>query len=81
MIALVPKLFLPCTRSWLTVQPPNVFLLLLVVDIVGDEERKTRVDATLLKVLFKKNLEVFIEVVERGTLWKVSSMASQDIKS
>lgn len=43
-----------------TVKPPDVFLLLLVVNIVGDEERKTSVDAPLLEVLFKQNLQIFV---------------------
>ena len=47
------------------VQPPNVFLLLLVVNIIGDEQGHTGVDAALFEVLLKQDLEVLVEVVER----------------
>jgi hypothetical protein len=45
------------------VQPPNV---LLVVYVVGDEQGHPGIDATLLEVLLKQNLEVLVKVVERG---------------
>ena len=54
----------------LTAQPPHVLLLLLVVNVVGNEECKASVDATLLEILLKQNLKVFVEVVERRTLSK-----------
>jgi len=47
-----------------TVQPPDVLLLLLVVNVVGDEESQTGVDAALLKVLLKQDLQVLVQVVE-----------------
>ena len=57
--------------GWLTVEPPNVLLLLLVVYVIRDEERKASVDSTLLKVLFKENLKVLVKVVERRALLKL----------
>jgi len=42
-----------------------------VVYVVRDEERKASVDSTLLKILFKENLEVLIEVIKRRALLKL----------
>ena len=53
-----------CDEVLDVVQPPDVLLLLLVVNVVGDEESEASVDATLLKVLLKEDLEVLVEVVE-----------------
>jgi hypothetical protein len=51
-------------RARLTVQPPDVLLLLLVVYVVRDEEGQARVDAALLEVLLEQDLEVLVEVAE-----------------
>lgn len=53
-----------CAWGVLTVQPPDVLLLLLVVNVVGDEEGEARVDAPLLEVLLEQDLQVLVEVVE-----------------
>ena len=56
-----------CDKVLDVVQPPDVLLLLLVVNVVGDEERQAGVDAALLEVLLEEDLEVLVEVVEGGT--------------
>lgn len=48
------------------IQPPDVLLLLLVVNVVGDEQGQAGVYASLFKVLLQQNLEVFVQVAERG---------------
>ena len=63
---------------WLTVEPPNVLLLLLVVYVVRDEERKASVNSTLLQVLFKENLEVLVEVIERRALLKLDVVKNSE---
>lgn len=51
----------------LTLQPPNVFLLLLVVNVVGNEQSHAGVDAAILDVLLEEDLEVLIQLVEVRT--------------
>src|SRR5690242_15860698 len=53
-----------CDKVLDVVQPPDVLLLLLVVDVVGDEKSKAGVDAALLEVLLEQDLEVLVKVVE-----------------
>lgn len=64
-----------CNRGKLTVEPPDILLLLLIVNVVGDEKSEASVDTTLLEVLLKKDLEVFVQVVERRALLEVRAEA------
>ena len=64
-----------CNRGKLTVEPPDILLLLLIVNVVGDEKSEASVDTTLLEVLLKKDLEVFVRVVERRALLEVRAEA------
>lgn len=63
-----------CDKVLDVVEPLDVLLLLLVVNVVGDEQCETGVDATLLKVLLKEDLEVLVEVAERRALLQVRSV-------
>lgn len=67
-----------CSRGRLTVEPPDVLLLLFVVNVVGDEKSKAGVDTTLLEVLLKKDLEIFVQVVERRALFEVRAEALEE---
>lgn len=49
-----------CDKVLDVVEPLDVLLLLLVVNVVGDEQCEAGVDATLLKVLLKEDLEVLV---------------------
>ena len=64
-----------CNRGKLTVEPPDILLLLLIVNVVWDEKSEASVDTTLLEVLLKKDLEVFVQVVERRALLEVRAEA------
>jgi hypothetical protein len=48
----------------LTLEPADIFLLLLNLDVVGDHVGKLGVDAALLKVTLKVRLQILIEVLE-----------------
>lgn len=49
-----------CDKVLDVVEPLDVLLLLLVVNVVGDEQCEAGVDATFLKVLLKEDLEVLV---------------------
>lgn len=51
----------------LTLEPANVFLLLLDLDVVGDHVGKLCVNASLLEVTLEVALEVLIQVLEGRT--------------
>lgn len=55
------------TGRKLTLEPADVFLLLLDLDVVGNHVGKLGVDAALLKVALKVGLQILVQVLERRT--------------
>lgn len=51
-------------RPRLTLEPANVFLLLLHLDVVGDHVGELGVNASLLEITLHESLQVLIEVLE-----------------
>jgi hypothetical protein len=51
----------------LTLEPANVFLLLLDLNVVGNHVGELGVDASLLEVALEEGLQVLVKVLERRT--------------
>ena len=48
-------------------QPAEVLLLLLDIDVLGNEDGEVGVNTTLVEVVFKESLEVLVELGEGRT--------------